>query len=483
MAGLSPEGLVIKRLNEVIQDRIASSRRQFGNSVKVSVNDVIGRALRVGAESEADLWELLELEYNSLHPEFATGVSLDRVVSYGRITRQEAQPSTVSVQMVGDYGITVPEGSFITSPSTSNRFQTVTDVIFSRTNITGFAVEVLDFDNSTGIEYSFDVDGQNYSETIIASSLSDAATQLASGTLASSLSGLATLSVDDDNSQQVNIDFDDIFVSRAVQITSPNALAIRRVTKLATAESEEVGPVAQPAGTLTNIGTPTTGWQSVTNPLDASLGNERESDEELRTRFRRTKEINARGTVEALRSNLASLTGVDDVQVYENPLGGVDANGLPAHSFSAIVQGGNTLEVAQTIWETKPAGIQTYGNTSVNVIDSEGYTQPIDFSRPQEVPIYIDVEISALAGAQIPSNIERDIAAELQDYFNNNYSVGDNVVYSRLYTPINRSFDGFQIDALFIGTSASPTGTTNVTINFDQVATLARENVSVTINV
>lgn len=481
MAGLTAEGLVIKRLDEIIDDRITSARRYFGNAAKVSVNDVLGRTLRVHAGSEADLWELLELEYNSLHPDFAQDVSLDRIVAYGRITRNESQPSTAQLLMTGDYGITVPQGSYVTSQSTSNRFLTSVDVVFSRSNVVGFVLEVLSYDNSTGQDYTIEIDGETYTTNVIAASESEAAAAIVAGGF-NGLDGIATVQVNPDDDTQISVEFDDIFILRNLSIVSSNALSIRQVTKLAPSESEEEGPVAQPAGTLETIGSPVTGWLSVTNPLDAALGNERETDEELRRRFKETKEVNARGSIPAIRSNLRTLIGIEHVEVYENDRNVTDANGLPPHSFSAIVMGGDTVNIAQTIWRVKPAGITSHGNTVVDITDSEGYSHEIAFSRPSEVPVYITVEISAIENSVIPSDVDRDIISELQDYFDTRYTVGDDVVYSRLYTPINRSFEGFQVDALYLGTSASPTGTSNIVIGYDEIATLPRGNVEVIIN-
>ena len=39
---------------------------------------------------------------------------------------------------------------------------------------------------------------------------------------------------------------------------------------------------------------------------------------------------------------------------------------------SLLVIGGNDNEIAQCIYENQPAGIQSYGNTSVNITDSHG---------------------------------------------------------------------------------------------------------------
>jgi uncharacterized phage protein gp47/JayE len=58
--------------------------------------------------------------------------------------------------------------------------------------------------------------------------------------------------------------------------------------------------------------------------------------------------------------------------------------------------------------------------------------------------------------------------------------IGDDVIYSRFYTPVN-AVPGHQVNSLTIGTSPSPVGTSNIVIAFDAVATFNPANVIVTI--
>ena len=68
------------------------------------------------------------------------------------------------------------------------------------------------------------------------------------------------------------------------------------------------------------------------------------------------------------------------------------------------------------------------------------------------------------------------IKSEIINYAKENFSVGDDVIYSRLYTPIN-NIKGHQVNSLFIDTSASPAATSNITIAYDQIATFSSVNI------
>ncbi|MBG23767.1 MAG: hypothetical protein CMF22_10630 [Idiomarinaceae bacterium] len=476
MAGLTSNGLEIKRLNEVINDRITSARNFFGTNAATTENDVLGRAIRIASASEADLWELAEAVYNSFNPSLATGVSLDRVVAYAGLTRFEASPSTVDLLASGAYNTVIPEESFVDSTFTANRFQTTENVALTEDDCSGIVIEVISAVDST--EYTITIGADSFSHTTgTGETRADIAAALVSEINTTSSDFNATVI----NDVQIDIEWVDIFFRRDVVLGTGN-LSFQRVSKLVSAECTVVGPVEQPAETLNVVASPVTGWDEVINPLAANPGRFRETDEELRLRFSQSKELNARGTIDALFSNILGVEGVTEVNVYENVTNGVDALGLPAKSFSAVVLGGSSSTIADVIWQVKPAGIESFGNTTIGVIDSQGLPHDISFSRPQPIDIYIDVTVSAFENQTVPGNIEELIADTLDAYFTSNYGVGDDVIYSRLYTPINNAAYGFQIDSLFIDTSSSPAATSNIVIAYDEIANFTRGNLNVTVN-
>jgi len=67
----------------------------------------------------------------------------------------------------------------------------------------------------------------------------------------------------------------------------------------------------------------------------------------------------------------------------------------PPHSIEIIVMGGTKLAIATKLWEIKGAGIQTHGNTSQEIIDSNGDPQIMNFSIPVSIQtqLHFDVEL------------------------------------------------------------------------------------------
>lgn len=196
-------------------------------------------------------------------------------------------------------------------------------------------------------------------------------------------------------------------------------------------EAQETGEVEAAAGTLTVIETPVTGWDSVTNPADAELGRDEESDPELRARIRDSLEIAGSATVEAIKARLEEVDGVLSVYVVENATGSVDAAGRDPHTFEAIVQGGDDTEIAEKIWANKAAGIRSVTTgagalaVTVTITDSQGFDHDIDFTRPETVEIWIDIQITT--GGDIFTADEEDeiITAVLAEA--NSLGAGDDV--------------------------------------------------------
>lgn len=472
MAGLTSTGLEIKRLSEIISDRQTSARNYFGAEAAVGVDDVLGRALRIHSDSERDLWELAEAVHNAFNPNYATGDQLDSIVAYANLTRFDAENATASLLLTGDLNTVIPAGSTVSSSSTSEQYETDSQTTLNKTGVSGFRVNVLSaVDSQT---YTITLGGDSASYT---ASSGDTEADIAAD-LSSQIGALQGYTSSVVETSQVDVVFEDVFVTKNVTVN--NGLVVNKVSKIASSTSVENTDTEQPTNTIDTISSPVSGWDSVTNPEASTVGRDKETDEELRVRFANAKEANAKGTIDAIYANLILLSGVEGVQVYENETNAVDANGLPAHSFSTVILGGNSQEIADTIWDVKPAGITTYGNTSVDTTDSQGIVHTINFSRPVEVDVYISITISQAEGESLPSSAPDQIKDALSTYFDSNLSVGNDVIYSRLFIPI-QSVTGVQVDELTIGTSASPTGTSNIVIDFDEIANLDTANVIITV--
>lgn len=249
------------------------------------------------------------------------------------------------------------------------------------------------------------------------------------------------------------------------------------------AASANLGPITALAGTINIIVNPISGWNTVTNPLDAGLGTAEETDEDLRKRRAASVSINAQNVIDAIFARVSNVIGVTSVTVLENRTSAVDANGLPAHSFEVIVEGGDDNDLANTIFITRTGGVDTFGSTTVNIQDSQNFQQPIRFTRPTDIDIYVDVVL--VKGPEYPIDGDDQIKQAILDYANGllipgrSFGVGDDVILSELYTPVN-IVDDISITSLQIGTSAV-TGNANLPIDLRELSAWDSTRITITV--
>ncbi len=152
-------------------------------------------------------------------------------------------------------------------------------------------------------------------------------------------------------------------------------------TVVATATCANSGAVAAVAGSVNGINTPTRGWASVTNPLAATVGVAAETDAELRVRQSQSVALASLTPFDAVDGAIANVEGVTRHKLFEDDQEVTDSNGLPPHSISAIVEGGDATEIANTIRSVKGQGVSTYGTTSVDTSPTNTAT-PTQFAFP-----------------------------------------------------------------------------------------------------
>jgi len=243
------------------------------------------------------------------------------------------------------------------------------------------------------------------------------------------------------------------------------------------ASSVEIGPIVALANSIRKIDTPVFGWQGVVNFFDAIPGRLEETDEQLRIRRRGATTTPAQSLLDSLYGALSNLPDVIQAKCYENFTGVQDANGLPPHSEYAIVNGGDEQEIFEIIWLKKGAGTTLHGTISGEVIDSAGISHTIRFSRPTPVLVYLDIAISKRIGW--PTDGETRIKESLVEWAFANQEIGEELILSRLYEPINK-IPGHSVTSLFAGLSQNPTSASNISILFDALINLDTSRISIT---
>ena len=173
-----------------------------------------------------------------------------------------------------------------------------------------------------------------------------------------------------------------------------------------TATSKEKGNVFALPNTITNINTPVYGWLSVTNKQASSAGIDVENDFELRGRFSLSVLGPSSSIFESLQESLAAIPGVTRVRGYENDTsatstGTVPPNvpaGIPSHTISFVVEGGNDVDVATELYMKKTPGCGTFGTTTVKLQSVTGNILAVNFYRPKYTNVKVKITIKQLDG-------------------------------------------------------------------------------------
>lgn len=241
-----------------------------------------------------------------------------------------------------------------------------------------------------------------------------------------------------------------------------------------TATCREAGAVYADAGTITKIVTQTRGWWAVTNRVNATPGQAIERDPALRARQAISTANPSRTVLQGMEGAVAALLNVTRYRAYENDSNVPDENGIPGHSNSLVVEGGDDYDIAFIINQRKTPGSGTYGDVEVQIEASETTLEsppPICFFRPTYVDVWVLVQVKPLAG--YVTQLTADIEQSLQDYLNS-IRIGDNLTVSALYaaamasTP-NISAPAFSITRLLIGAAENELSTDDMPIKFNEV--------------
>jgi uncharacterized phage protein gp47/JayE len=255
-----------------------------------------------------------------------------------------------------------------------------------------------------------------------------------------------------------------------------------------TATAQETGAIRAQPGEINKIATPTRGWQSVENPEAAIAGAAAESDAELRLRQTHSVALPSLTVLEGILGAVWNIDGVSRVRGYENDTDEPDADGIPAHSISLVVDGGDAREIAKTIHSKKTPGTGTYGAVTIPVEGKYMIVTPIKFFRPGivDVMMMIALKISPGYGEDVKSRIKSNLTAYV-----NSLGIGNSVLLSKLYLPIdladtnassNFAAPGtprFEILDLQIGRAGSNYLPRNLGIAFNEVAALDPDNINI----
>lgn len=436
--GLTNEGYVAPTQEKIRAWLAAEWKELFGANSTVEASSINGKLIDFATRIAVTYFEGGAGAANAGWFAAAPGVALEKILSLFAFPRLAASSSTVSAVLYGADATVVNAGAIASVEVSKDKFLTTAGVTIGDDDSI-YVVRIGD-GISPGDAPSVTIAGTPYSYVV---GLVDTKTDIALGIKAAIELGGVQVAVfqpgNDPNGDALLVIEDNglgPFTLAASNGGGPGdveAYSAKRVDCVA----EQTGPRTAFAGTLNTIETQVTGWDGVTNTTDADLGRNAETDAAYRARHRDQLQSKGSASAQAIRDAIAQLDGVTYVAVRENPDDVVDGEGLPPHSIRVTVLGGDSVEICETIYKKKAAGIQTYGAFNETIEDSEGNFITIYYQRPTSLYMWIRIDVSA--GEKYPGSGDplATIASAVALWGDINISIGDDVERFALGTPIN----------------------------------------------
>lgn len=466
-------GTSYSKLQDIAKERF-SSLLEAGDELSTDESSILGRVLGIVADIDSSQEELIFQMYSSFDPEQAEDVYLDKLVYlFAGLKRKQPTPAIAGLMLRGSLGVTVPEGSNVSNTKTGDVFATDNSVTFDRVNANGVVIDVGAISTGVSVSLSYsEIDSLNqYPPITVVAGEVDTSITIARTLVQTINSTSSVISAFLDKDNAVHVKFINFNIVGNFSVTGN--LDIIQSYQPVTATSRTFSAVKQSTNDLNVIQSPVLGWFEVYNPFDSIASTELESDTELRNRYKFSKSFIQTGNRESMYSALYSLSGVRYVNVQEN-IQDIPFEGRSAHGIVVTVLGGDDQEIAKTIDKYR-AFAYTDGTIEVGLFDINGTPYSVRFNRPEIVPIKVKLSLTTDTNV-FPTDGMLRIQNALIDYVSK-LNVGEDIVWSKLFTPIN-SVNGQSVNELLIGKVGESLGTANIVIEHNQLASLSFENIS-----
>jgi len=435
--GVTATGFVLKGFADILNEIQQDQWDNIDPELDMQADGPLGQLNGITAERISQAWEVLQAIYRAGDPDGATGDALLALCAMTGVGRAAARASTVIQLLTGDDATTISAGSQVSGASGVFGLDADATLALATPWAALGAYNVGDIVSNDGNIYYCTVAG------------AAAAAGGPTGTGAAIVDGTVTWR----------------FVGEGLAVIEADATAT------------ETGPIVANAWTLTEIETPVSGWDGANNPADAVLGRNEETDEELRIRREELLRATGNAALDAILAKLLEVDGVQAARVFENVTAVTDSDGIPPHAIEALVLGGDPVEIAQAIWDSKAGGIQAHGALSANATDSRGETRAMGYTRPAEVPIYVEITVST--NADYPTDGDDRVAAALVAH-GESLGMGVGVVRALMFCHVLRVPGVTDITSLTLGTAPAPVGTANIAITARQISTWDAADIGVT---
>lgn len=218
----------------------------------------------------------------------------------------------------------------------------------------------------------------------------------------------------------------------------------------------------------------TVGNKAVNNGADP------ETDKELAKRIRIANDTRPSSPENGIISAVMAVPSVKTVQVVQNNTMEVDQYNNPPKTIHVYVDGGDETKVADALFNSVSAGVQTVGTIQKQMTDSAGFSgNIIAFDFAQKDTLFVNISVTTNL------NFETTGVQQIRDAVNSYLStvpMGGIVRFSYLYKYIYDNVNGIDVATVKIGLSETELAAKDVQLAQFAVAVTGAESMVVTTN-
>ena len=446
---ITSKGFEETRFEDIVSNINSDLVTNLSTNFNTSPDTVLGIITSIFASAVADQEQLSSAISSNLNLDSADGVYLDRLVALIGLRRLRKGFSTgIVYAKVSADGKVFPKGTSFTDTQ-NNGYQ----VSSSTTVNSQSCSEITLTPNAISGVFSVTVNGTIFSVSISATST---LTQVAEA-IANKIAIEAPTTFTVKRSGAV-LTLTSVTTFTPMQVFRSSTIDFTEIEGALPTIASVTGKINPQIGTITSINSNTSNVNSITNYDTFNVGRDEETNSELRVRHTRSVEISGNATIGAIAATLADLSGVSLVRVFPNETKFTDTDGRPPHSYECIVEGGLVDEISQAIWDSKPAGVSTYGELTNLVRDYSNSLQAVRWSRP--VPVYVNVKVtySSYAEENLPDNVTQAIKDAVVQY-GNSLALDADIIPQRFFGVIYGAVEGIGSMTIQVGTSFSASTT------------------------
>ncbi len=458
--GVTPKGFISKPFQAILDSMVERSKEEFGDSLPTDPQTVAGQFLNIIAYEMKDVWDMGEGVADTGNRARAEGVYLDFLAKLAGLTRQAESGSTGQILFTGNESTFISK--FSVAKDLSNRnVLTQEETTLNRANCyqSTFSINILQ-DNT---DYTINIEGVD----ITVDSQSGATIPNILNSLDVNINA-STLATSEVVGETIVVSFPSF--NNNLTTTNSSNMTLDSLGSLVSSESAEVGSsVNFDKDTVNILVSSILGISSVNNPQAFQNGRDQESDEELRIRMDNRVTSTGTATKPSIETALSEVDGVTYALVKVNDtLTDDTSTGIPAKHYETFINGGDEDEIAEVMWTTKSLFGNTFGTIDKTVIDQNGDTQSVKFSRPSSKTAWVRVTYTINDEEVFPSDGEERLKSVVVSHGNAMYK-GEDLAPTKFYGSLY-TVQGVYISLIEVAITNLPTDTPTYTTNILPVA-------------